>query len=152
MRFNRFIVLLSVVLLLATVASGCTSQPTVISHGGPVRDYVSLVDNLRAKGAIVEPGEEFSDELFSVPGRNISVDGENVSVYGYADAGSTDAEAANISPDGGTITRGDMIGYVDWVAAPHFYKTERLIVLYVGENAGVKNLLTELLGRQFAGR
>ena len=27
----------------------------IVSHGGPVKDYVSLVDNLRAAGATVDP-------------------------------------------------------------------------------------------------
>jgi hypothetical protein len=41
---------------------------------------------------------------------------------------------------------------VTWVAAPHFYKGGRLIVLYVGEDGGVIEVLDQVLGSQFAGR
>ncbi len=48
--------------------------PTV-SHGGPVRDHVSLVDNLRARGLRVEPVDRASLTLFSVPGTRLAVSG-----------------------------------------------------------------------------
>ncbi len=38
------------------------------------------------------------------------------------------------------------------VAAPHFYKIDKLVVLYVGENERVINVLEELVGPQIAGR
>ncbi len=41
---------------------------------------------------------------------------------------------------------------VTWVAAPHFYKSGRLIVLCVGDDAGVIAALEAALGAQFAGR
>ena len=39
-----------------------------------------------------------------------------------------------------------------WVAPPHFYKAGRIIILYIGENATVMDVLNSLLGVQFAGR
>ena len=41
---------------------------------------------------------------------------------------------------------------VNWVATPHFYKTGKLIVLYVGDNMTVISTLETVLGPQFAGR
>ena len=41
---------------------------------------------------------------------------------------------------------------VTWVAAPHFFKSETAIVLYVGESSKVIEALTSVLGPQFAGR
>lgn len=35
--------------------------------------------------------------------------------------------------------------------APHFFRKEQLVVLYVGEDQAVVNLLTKLLGPQIAG-
>jgi len=39
-----------------------------------------------------------------------------------------------------------------WVGPPHFYKVEKLIVLYVGENEDTIGILESVLGPQFAGR
>ena len=39
-----------------------------------------------------------------------------------------------------------------WVAPPHFYKAEKLIVLYVGESEAIIDILESVLGPQFAGR
>ncbi len=122
--------------------------PPIVSHGGPVTDYVSLFDNLRAAGATVEPAGEILQPFFSVEGNAITVDGENVQVFEYADAPTADAEAGLVSPDGSSIGT----SMVSWVATPHFYKTGKLIVLYVGDNTDVISILGDLLGPQFAGR
>lgn len=152
MRYNRLKVLLSGLLILATVTIGCAKQPPVVSHGGPVIDYVSLVDNLRAKGAAVVPAGEVSQDFLSVTGNAITVNGENVQVFEYSDARIANSEADTISPDGSQITTKDgRVVMVDWIAPPHWYKKEKLIVLYVGDDAGVISLLTEVLGKQFAG-
>ena len=41
---------------------------------------------------------------------------------------------------------------ISWIAPPHFFRKERVIVLYLGTDAKVLAVLTELLGAQFAGR
>jgi poly(3-hydroxybutyrate) depolymerase len=42
--------------------------PTTPSHGGPVEDYGSLVDNLRAAGATVDPAGTASGRTFAPQG------------------------------------------------------------------------------------
>ena len=37
----------------------------IVSHGGPVKDYVSLVDGLRAAGATVDPAGTLSQPFFA---------------------------------------------------------------------------------------
>ena len=101
-------------------------QTPIVSHSGPVTDYVSLIDNLRAAGATVEPKGEVSQAFFSVKGQVMSVNGGEVQVFEYADESAIEADAALISPDGGSIGT----SMVTWVAAPHFYKIGKLIVLY----------------------
>ena len=130
----------------ALTPSGPGAPPT--SHGGPVRDYVSLIDNLRAAGATVEPVGEVRQPFFSVPGQAITVNGEQVQVFEYPDAGSAAAAAARISPDGGTIGT----TMVTWVGPPHFYRAGKVIVLYVGDSRAVISVLERVLGPQFAGR
>jgi hypothetical protein len=41
---------------------------------------------------------------------------------------------------------------VTWVAAPHFYQAGRILVLYVGDDPAILELLEGALGPQFAGR
>jgi hypothetical protein len=123
-------------------------QTPIVSHGGSVADYVSLIDNLRAAGTTVEPKGEVSQAFFSVKGQVISVNGGEVQVFEYADESAAEADAALISPDGGSIGT----TMVTWVAAPHFYKIGKLIVLYVGNDSAVIKVLESVLGPQFAGR
>ena len=56
-----------------------SNPPTtpIVSHGGPVKDYVSLVDNLRAAGATVNPAGTVSADYFAPQGQLLTVNGED---------------------------------------------------------------------------
>ena len=133
---------------LALILLACGQQTPTTSHGGPVQDYVSLIDQLRAHSATVVPVGDVSQPFFSVTGHTITVNSEQVQVYEYATADVANAEAARISPDGGTIGNSS----VDWIAPPHFYKAGKVIVLYLGTATPILQLLSAVLGSQFAGR
>ena len=66
----------------------------------------------------------------------------------YGDAAALEAEAASISPDGSSVGT----TMVTWVGSPHFFTTESLIVLYVGESPTVIEALAKGMEPQFAGR
>ena len=129
-----------------------------VSHGGPVKDYVSLVDTLRAAGATVDPaGPESFADYFTPQGQLLTVNGERVSTFEFSSAEEADAAAEGVSASGTTI-RGPimadgsaMITAVDWATPAHFYKAGKLIVLYVACDVDVINLLQETMGPQFAG-
>lgn len=125
-----------------------TDAGLTTSHGGPVEDYVSLIDALRAAGATVEPGDTVEQAFLSVTGQIIKVNGADVQVFEYQSVEVMEAEAAQISPDGGS-TATTMIA---WMATPHFFKTGRVLVLYVGDDVAVLDFLKGALGEQFAGR
>ena len=113
------------------------------------RSTGQLIDPLLATGAEVRvTAEVVKQPFFSVGGTIILVDGERVQVMEYRDATALEAEAAHISPKGSSTGT----TMVSWVAAPHFFRTETAIVLYVGENPKVVEALTSVLGPQFAGR
>ena len=57
-------------------------------------------------------------------------------------------EASFVSEDGSSI--GTNMPF--WVGDPHFYQKERIIVLYVGDDPAIEELLEYVLGSQFAGR
>lgn len=144
---KRFCFFLLVLCMLLTIGA-CSSQPPATSHGGPVQDYMSLIDQLRAHHAIVTPTGEVTQPFFSVQGKTITVNAEPVQVYEYPNAAAAFAAAASISPDGGTI--GNSV--IDWVAPPHFYQAGKVVVLYVGSSDAALKPLTTVLGPQFAGR
>lgn len=131
-------------------------QPKLQSHDEPivpfdgiVTDYASLVAAIKSRGILVEDVDEIAAESssFSVPTRVISVGGADVQVFEFQNESDTAAATQTVSEDGTEI--GTSI--IRWMGPPHFYTQGKLIVLYVGENPEITNLLEELLGPQFAG-
>ena len=134
-------VLGATVLLVVVAACGSgesSSQPTTpaVSHGGPVKDYISLVDNLRAAGATVDPAGTGSADFFAPQGQLLTVNGERVETFEFASAEEADAAADGVSASGSSISRVDadpglgVASSVLWDMPPHFYKAGKLIVLY----------------------
>lgn len=113
-----------------------------------VTDYSSLIQNLEDLGAIVELTGEVSQPYFSTEGRTANVNGKTIQVFEYPDAESASTDAALISPDGSSIGTTMVL----WVDTPHFYKWDRLIVLYLGDDQATQVLLQTLIGDQIAGR
>ena len=135
-----------ILLLLSFV--GCNGSDTsVVSHGGPVRDHVSLVDTRRAQGLTVEPTEPVSQPFFPVPGQTLKVDGEDVQVFEFNDPSAREAQSEKISSDGRSI--GQTV--VQWIDPPHFFATGKIIVLYLGSNTKLLQQLESALGQQIAG-
>ena len=141
-------------------ATTVSNQPTtpIVSHGGPVRDHVSLVDTLRAAGATVDPaGTDAFADYVAPQGQLLTVNGERVSTFEFGSTEEANAAAEGVSADGshiaGPVTAdGTSISTaVDWIIPPHFYKAGKLIVLYVGCDEDVIDLLEVTMGPQFAG-
>ena len=148
-------VILPLLLIGAALLAGCTT---------PVMDYTNLADNLKESGATVEAEENLlfplvsaRHPIFSVAARIMTVNSENITVLDYDDEAAAVAEVKIISPDGFDFTvppSADDEGFgahVDWIAPPHFYQAGKIIVLYVGENQAIIDLLKSILGPQFAG-
>ena len=134
-----------------TVISGETSRldlHIVVSHGGPVTDFVSVVDNLRAVGATVDPGDTVTQPFFDPQGQLLIVNGEDVQVFEFASTEEAATAASTVSTDGSSI--GTSI--ITWIAPPHFYHGGKLIAIYIGIDSGVINTLNDTMGSQFAGR
>lgn len=133
-------------LFMAMGLTSCWSQKN--SHGGPVMDYISLIDSLRAAGATVEPVGEVLQPFFSVKGQNIKVNGGEVQVFEYRNTNMANAEAELVSPNGQSVNK----HWINWTASPHFYNRGKLIVLYVGDSTTVIKGIEAVLGQQFAGK
>ncbi len=142
------------------VESTASSAPSAVSHGGPVRDHVSFVDALRARGVTVAIAGTVAQPFLRAKGTQLRLSGTGftapavVESYNYdqADLGTDPARAviddtSQIGPDGSPKTL-----KITWVAPPHLYRAERLVVLYVGSDPAVQQMLTDLIGPQFAGK
>jgi hypothetical protein len=122
-------------------------EPTADSHGEENGGLADLVDALHAAGATVEQVGEVDQPFFSVGGQVLSVDGAEVQVFEYPDAAAGEAEAVLISPNASSVGTSMMT----WVATPHFYALNRVIVLYVGDDEAVVHVLSQVLGQPVAG-
>ena len=96
----------------------------------------------------METGEPISQDFFTAEGGILKVNGADVQVFEYSSTEEMENEASQVSPDGGSIGTSMLM----WVDAPHFYRSGRIIVLYVGSDPTVLGLLDATLGKQFAGK
>jgi hypothetical protein len=160
-------ILIVSLLMFTFVVSGCAgnaaSNATATSPAEPteppatepaatesskVEDHHSFLAALEAAGATIETGEPISQAFFTPEGSIIKVNGMDVQVFEYESAEAMENEASQVAPDGGSIGT----TMVTWMDTPHFYKAGRIIVLYVGSDETVLELLENVLGPQFAGR
>ena len=102
-----------------------------------VSETHQLSEGLRAAEVSVEVGESISQPFFSVQGQLLTVNGQDVQVFEFANAEDADTGAETVSADGSSIGT-SMVG---WVAPPHFYKAGKLIVIYLGSDSDVTNAL-----------
>jgi len=148
---QRTILLVSL-LITALTLSGCGGQnpaspsPTD-SHG--VEDQSSLIAALQSAGATAEVVDTISQPFFTPEGVFVTINGEeDVQVFEYEDAQTMENEASQVAPDGGSVGTSMMM----WVDKPHFYKSGHILVLYIGNNTGILDLLDKVIGPQFAGQ
>lgn len=144
--------------ILATGLAFITAVVTMTTFAPkPATDYSTLLDYLRDSGASVVDEGELSWSFFydNQEVRRVALDEASIDVYEYASAQAMEAEAGRVDA-GGSSLRGKEDPYpaffVDWIATPHFYKSGRIIVIYIGDSDSIISLLNNGLGRQFAGR
>lgn len=137
---------------LGLLLSACGGAPTAsASNASPepraVEDQASLVAALKAAGATIETADPISQPFFSVEGNIIKVNGADVQLFEYESSEVMELESSQIAPDGSS----NATTMITWIDTPHFYKAGKIIVLYIGSDATVLDLLQDVLGPQFAG-
>lgn len=146
--------LLAILLLVLTSAvSGCADNSTPASTAAPaeppvVEDKASLIAALQGGSATIEIADTITQDFFSVEGQIIRINGMDVQVFEYESPEAMENEAAQVAPDGGSVGN----SMVSWIDSPHFFKAGRILVLYVGSDQTVLDLLEKVLGPQFAGQ
>lgn len=142
---NKIVLALSFLMVLA-LFSAC-SAPGTLDSAEVIGDKSSLIAALEEAGATVETGESFAQDFFTVPAQVLHVDGADLQVFEYASAEAMAAEADLVDPAGSPIGT----SMVSWIDTPHFFKAGNLIVLYLGDDVALLDLLQAALGSQFAG-
>jgi hypothetical protein len=141
------------ILMMGLVISACGGAPSAnASNASPepaaVVDQAGLLTALEAAGATIATGEPISQPFFSVEGNIIKVNGADVQVFEYNTPEEMELESSQIAPDGSSTAT----TMITWMDTPHFYKTGRIIALYVGSDETILNLLKSAFGPQFAGQ
>ena len=124
------------------------SPPQVTTVPGLATD--AFVGALRQAGPDARVAEVMAATAFpfmSTVAVRISAEGENVYAFEFPDTQTAEAQAARVSADGYKIG----LAQVEWIAAPHFYRSGPLLVLYVGSSPALLDPLRALLGPPFAG-
>lgn len=110
-------------------------------------DLDGLINKLRGEGLTVEITGEIDQPFFSVKGQTIQVNNDILQVFQYSDIQSTTEAAAQISVNGTTIGKTNVV----WAATPHFYHNGKMIILYLGDDKEILNAFEAKIGFQFAG-
>lgn len=133
--------------------AACERTTPTDTHGeSVVVDHVIFVDHLRQKDLTVEISGEVEQPFLKIKGILLEVSGGDLAAkadiqsFEYEDAASAEAEAKRLGPRGAPTE----VLHITWLDSPHFFQAGRIIILYVGNDEALLDLLTELLGPQFA--
>ena len=111
-----------------------------------------FVDDLQRAGAVVRATEILTPETsypwIPVPAVRITIEEHWISAFEYPTPEAVNDALRHTSADGHEFASAQ----VSWISDPHIYQSDRLIVLYVGTSPAMLDLLTRVLGPQFAGR
>jgi hypothetical protein len=69
-----------------------------------------------------------------------------IQVYDYRDPAMTTSDVARIGPGGQVAAM-----LVEWPAPPYFFRSGSVLVIYVGSEQRIVDLLSDMLGPPFAG-
>lgn len=148
-NFKLLILLIGVVVLsLSACASVRDVTPGADDSGQPTEGDVGaagseeLVDGLREADAQVEISGSVEQPFFPVSGQVLEVNKSQVQVFEFEDQDARQQVSDTISASG------DQIGtsLPSWIDQPNFWAEGRLIVLYIGQNQSLVDLLSSVLG------
>jgi len=138
-------------MVLVTLASAaCSAQNPVVpaaASSAQAGSISSIAAALRSEGVELKEVETLEQPFFSVPAHVFTANGEDLQLYEFASAADAERAAANVDPRGSTIGTTKM----SWLAAPHFYRTDRIIAIHLGDSAATRSALERVLGKPFAG-
>jgi hypothetical protein len=120
-----------------------SSSPQAEERQGPE----GFIADIRDTGAEAEVADSFDGEPLASVQTLICVDREEVRVFTYGTVQERAAASSRIDPEDPTKI-GTAI--VEWVGSPRFWQRDRIIVLYLGTDESIIDVLTDLIGDPFA--
>lgn len=125
-------------------ATTATAPATVAAEDATAR----LMEQLTAAGVPMQPAGTLTQPFFTVPARVFTHDGADLQVFEFATAADAERAAQSVAPGGGTIGTTSMA----WMAAPHFFRKDTQLAIYLGQDRKTLDALSAIFGPQFAGR
>jgi hypothetical protein len=143
-------------LLLLALAAGCGDDTPSMGDEGVEKEIAvssptfNIINILRATGNSVKVTGKADRPFFkNAKGYTMLVNnGVALEVYEFESAEELEQSATTVSADGANVEGKK----VEWDASPHFYKTDKVIIIYVGNDADNQRELASVFGSQFAGR
>ncbi len=125
-------------------------------------DVTAFVADLGSMGVTVQVANEVQQSFLRARGARLCLSGAGITqpaqiqVHAYDDAPLAEADIRQISPDGGRVdipmpNGGTAMMINEWIAPPHFFHQDRLVVLYLGSDPAILEILSGVLGPQVAG-
>ncbi len=154
---------LGVLLLGMAVLAGCTArrvkeagpmglEPVTVPEDVALQRIETLMTALRGAGATAEYLGTSPESIFLAPMMHLLLDGEDVTVYAYADAESRQVVSEWLSADGSELqvrtgANGEITTtIIDWADVPNFWASQHLLIQYIGESQPIIDLMTRLYG------
>jgi hypothetical protein len=129
------------VLSLFVLTAACSAEPDPYTVDDLVADLAAGGRDASRQTQSAPPSAMF----FDAPRHSIVVDGVEVWVYEYESVEARVAISETIKMEGWSVDHTP----VEWVAPPHYWLRDRLIVQYVGDDAVLITSLSEVLGSEF---
>jgi len=130
---------------------GCTPA----APPSQVDKFLSAIRSMTAEVEALGDLDHLPTPPLAVVGERFQVDGHEIQLYVYETTIDAYRDAQRISDDGfefAASANGDRAASsADWVDTPHFFRQDRLIVFYLGEDRRLLAQLERVMGKQFSG-
>lgn len=150
---KKLFIVCGILLLLVT---GCSSKKDNDSNEETPDILIDIADKLKNESDDYSIDKEKPNVL---SGERYVIhfnDDFSVQVFLYDSKEDAIADGNNLSDDGSKYTKtssdnNTVSSIIDWIANPHFYQYENVIILYVGNNQDIITQLSNSFGEQIAG-
>ena len=133
------------IMFIATIfLFGCSKQISELA-------YQDLLKNLENMNYSVSE-KDVEKEILQGQRKFLTINNkDHISIYLYESNERMEEDATFINVGGTEYRNGKDAVDIEWVSYPHFFKSDNMIVLYVGEDSEMIRALKELVGPEFAG-
>jgi|SRR3989344_7810231 len=111
-------------------------------------NYQTFFNKLAKYDSNIMVENDTREIFFKVPAKVIKIGEDKIQVYEYPSAEEMEKEASRISSEGYQVKN----VIINWINPPHFYKKDKTLILYLGENRSIMGNLEKIVGKEFIGK